>query len=349
MIYQSIRLFATSSSPSSFANQNYYQLLELPTNATIKEIKLQFKKLSKKYHPDLNQHLDAEAKQENNSKYVAMVNAYDTLKDIKKKRAYDQSSSTGGGFSSSNSNRRSNEYNKYYGEAKYYSRSGKSTYSASGLNTKRHKVKYQHSGSTGANQSRFSGEHINHGDKYDVPHFDYDKHLNRNLRFEQRIIDKYMDPATRDRILSQLQSSGEHISEELKTKHLLRHVKMIKPGYESGGNGEVPSSGGYGSASAGSAGSAGTNGGPTSSSTGGPNASGYRTNYGAPKYTHNVKYGQSTNYQGAATYQNLYQKPKTSNYGYNSTNDNDDQGGVAKLFTALGAGTSLYILYKIIF
>ncbi|CAL1212468.1 unnamed protein product [Candida parapsilosis] len=157
MLFRSIRLFATSPS-SPFANQNYYQLLELPTNATIKEIKLQFKKLSKKYHPDLNQHLDDEAKQSNNAKYVAMVNAYDTLKDVKKKRAYDQSSSPssfGGAGTFSASNRRSNEYNKYYGEAKYYSRSGKSTYSASGLNSKRHKVKYHHSGSTDANQSQF--------------------------------------------------------------------------------------------------------------------------------------------------------------------------------------------------
>ncbi|KAI5965088.1 hypothetical protein KGF57_000881 [Candida theae] len=324
--HHSIRLFATSSSSSSaFANQNYYQLLELPTNATIKEIKLQFKKLSKKYHPDLNQHLTDEAKQENNARYVAMVNAYDTLKDIKKKRAYDQSSSGSGGNASFNmGNRRSNEYNKYYGEAKYHSRSGKSTYSASGLNTKRHKVKYQHSGSTGANQSRFSGEHVNHGDRYDVPHFDYDKHLNRNLQFEQRIIDKYMDPATKAKILNQLQSSGEQVSEELKTKHLLRHVKMIKPGYEQS---EQVGNERNGDQSA---------------------FNGYRTNYNAPKNTHNVKYGQSTTYQGAATFQNLYQKPKAANYGY-SDGANGDLNGVAKLFTALGAGTSLYILYKIIF
>lgn len=44
----------------------------------------------------MNQHLDDEAKQENNAKYTAMVNAYDTLKDIKRKRAYDQSSSSSG-------------------------------------------------------------------------------------------------------------------------------------------------------------------------------------------------------------------------------------------------------------
>ena len=330
ILHQSIRLFATSSSSSAsaFANQNYYQLLELPTNASIKEIKHQFKKLSKKYHPDLNQHLKDEAKEENNAKYVAMVNAYDTLKDIKKKRAYDQSSGggAGGGSGVHMSNRRSNEYNKYYGEAKYHSRSGRSTYSASGLNTKRHKVKYQHSGSTNANQLHFSGEHINHGDKYDVPHFDYDKHLNRNLQFEQRIIDKYMDPLTKAKILNQLQSSGEHVSEELKTKHLLRHVKMIKPGYE-----QLP--------------------GETNSNTSGSSASNaYRDAYNSPKNTHNVKYGQSTNYQGGATYQNMYQKPKSSTYyGYGDHAHNGDQNGAAKLFTALGAGTSLYILYKIIF
>ncbi|KAI5949379.1 hypothetical protein KGF54_005614 [Candida jiufengensis] len=289
-MFTSIRCFATSSN-----SINHYQLLDLPINASIKEIKLQFKKLSKKYHPDLNQHLTEEEKNSNTEKFALMVEAYDTLKDIKKKRTYDQTLHTGSG-NQGFASRRSNEYNRYYGDAKYYSKNGKSYTTASGLNTKRHKVHYTDP-KFQDNQSKFSGEHKNHGDKFDVPHFDYEKHLNRNLKFEQRILDKYLDENTKRRILSQLSRSGEAISEELKTKHLLRHVNNIKENdhYE------------------------------------------LEQQKSRQKNYSNVKYGGSTTYKGATTYSNLYQKPI-----------NDDDNPFIKVFAALGAGTSLYILYKII-
>ncbi|KAI3406575.2 hypothetical protein KGF56_000707 [Candida oxycetoniae] len=301
-MFQPIRHLASSAAvPSSFSSsQTHYQLLGVPINASIKEIKLQFKKLSKEYHPDLNQHLDDEAKKANAIKFTAMANAYDVLKDVKRKREYDQSihnSHRGFSFQRREENA---EYNKYYGEAKYYSRSG-SPMNASGLNTKRHKIRY-HNTPHDTNHSKFSGRHINYGDKYDVPHFDYDKHLNRNLKFEQRIIEKHIDRNTRDRILSQLSKSGETVSEELKTKHLLRHVNMLKN--ESGGSNSSSSS----------------------SSGGGGNYS-------------NVKYGASSTYQGASAYSNLYQKPT----------NHDNEGSMFKVFAALGASTSLYLLYKVIF
>ncbi|KAI5959875.1 uncharacterized protein KGF55_005107 [Candida pseudojiufengensis] len=291
-MFSTIRCFATSSN-----SINHYQLLELPINASLKEIKLQFKKLSKKYHPDLNQHLSEDEKISNTEKFAKMVEAYDTLKDIKRKRQYDQ---TLRGSPNGNGSRRSNEYNRYYGEAKYYSKNGTTYTTASGLNTKRHKVKYA-TNDYQTTQSKFSGQHINH-DKFDVPHFDYDKHLNRNLKHEQRILDKYLDENLKKKILNQLTKSGKiNISEELKTKHLLRHVNQIKENdhYELG---------------------------PKIKSQ-------KKTVNNYP----NVKYGGSTNYRGAATYSNLYQKPV-----------NDDDNPFIKVFAALGAGTSLYILYKII-
>ncbi|CAK9442312.1 uncharacterized protein LODBEIA_P60550 [Lodderomyces beijingensis] len=297
------------------AQQTHYQLLELPLNASIKEIKLQFKKLSKKYHPDLNTHLSDAARQDNTQRYTLMVSAYDTLKDVKRKRAYDQSLRSNTSSNSSYS-RRSPASNKYYGEAKYYSRHGHS-YHASTLNTKRHRVHF-HNNRT-SSDSQFSGEHVNHGDRYNVPHFDYDRHLHRNLMFEQRIIEKSIDQATRDKILNQLYKSGEKISEELKTKHLMRHVNMLRGDVSRGGN----------------------LGGRTSS------------------YS-NVKYGESSTYSGAGTYANMYAQSRGSNGGggygsgastgtYNMYQKPKDDGGMFKVVAAIGASTSLYLLYKIIF
>ena len=58
---------------------------------------------------------------------------------------------------------------------------------------------------------------MNYGDRYDVPHFDYEKHLNRNLKFEQRLIDKYLDQSTQTKILNQItRSNHDDILQELK-------------------------------------------------------------------------------------------------------------------------------------
>ncbi|CAI5760243.1 unnamed protein product [Candida verbasci] len=207
-----IRLYSSRSS-----SLTYYQLLDLNPNSSIKEIKLQFKKLSKKYHPDLNQHLSDEAKEENNRRFVEMVNAYDTLKDVKKKREYD---------ASLNLHSKRDMSNKYYSDSKNFRKKGHTTTSSSGLNRTRHHIKY-HNGYEDLH-SQFSGQHKNYGDRYDVPHFDYDKHLNRNLKFEQRLIDKHLDATTKTKLLNQLKkSSGENVSEEIITQHLLRHINSI--------------------------------------------------------------------------------------------------------------------------
>lgn len=203
---------------------NFYEILDVPLNALIKDIKVQFKKLSKKLHPDLNSHLDENAKVANNDTFVQIVTAYDTLKDIKKKKQYDQMLKSGGNLRGGSHVRKNQEWhNKYYGEAKYYSKSG-SYYSASGLNTKRHRVhnfNREHS-----DNLRFSGHHVNYGDRFDVEHFDYNEHLNRNLKFEQRIISKHLTDEDRASILRQLNKEGDtsKISEELITKHLMRQM-----------------------------------------------------------------------------------------------------------------------------
>ena len=77
----SIRLLSTQASN----NLTHYQILDIPATASIKEIKLQFKKLLKKYHPDLNQHLSDDERDAIKEKYMQMISSYEVLKDLKRK------------------------------------------------------------------------------------------------------------------------------------------------------------------------------------------------------------------------------------------------------------------------
>ncbi|QRG36888.1 hypothetical protein FDK38_001247 [Candidozyma auris] len=210
-------------------DRNYYQILELPRNASIKDIKAQFRKLSKKYHPDLNSHLSDEKKELNNKKYVQMSSAYDTLKDVKAKREYDAKLGFGGRKQGSSHNPNHSDWeNKYYGEAKYYSKAKASgSYFSRGYSNRRHRVHNFYNGSGAENtNSHFSGIHRNYGDRYSVPHFDYNTHLAKHLKFEQRILGKQLTPEDRDVIIGQLrkEGNGADVSEELITKHLMRHA-----------------------------------------------------------------------------------------------------------------------------
>ena len=64
--------------------KDHYQQLELSENATASEIKKQFRKLAKKYHPDRNKGKpDAEAR------FKEINEAYNTLKDEERRKEYD--------------------------------------------------------------------------------------------------------------------------------------------------------------------------------------------------------------------------------------------------------------------
>ena len=210
------RCFSSKPSPSK------YEVLGVPHGASIKEIKALFKKLTKQYHPDLNTSADEEQKKLNQDRFVEIVSAYDTLKDVKKRKQYDMELRGSPSIKQNNPDR-SEWHNKYYGEAKYYLRSEGSHHSmALGLNATRHRVR---NFADFENKSHVSGVHVNHGDRHGVPHFDYDNHLSRNLKFEQRLINKHLSPAQRDAIIKQLyRSSDTKVSEELITKHLMRQA-----------------------------------------------------------------------------------------------------------------------------
>lgn len=64
--------------------KDYYKIMGLERSATAKEIKLAYKKLARKYHPDVSKESDAE------EKFKAIGEAYEVLKDKEKRAAYDQ-------------------------------------------------------------------------------------------------------------------------------------------------------------------------------------------------------------------------------------------------------------------
>ena len=65
-------------------NTEYYDRLGVSKDASQDEIKRAYRKLSKKYHPDINKEPGAE------EKYKEILEAYETLSDAQKRAAYDQ-------------------------------------------------------------------------------------------------------------------------------------------------------------------------------------------------------------------------------------------------------------------
>lgn len=64
--------------------KDYYEILGLERTATQDDIKRAYRKLARKYHPDVNKEADAE------TKFKEAGEAYEVLKDPEKRAAYDQ-------------------------------------------------------------------------------------------------------------------------------------------------------------------------------------------------------------------------------------------------------------------
>ena len=67
------------------AKTDYYELLGVPKKANTKDIRTAFRKLARKYHPDLNP-----GDKSSEEKFKQLQEAYDVLSDAKKRQMYDQ-------------------------------------------------------------------------------------------------------------------------------------------------------------------------------------------------------------------------------------------------------------------
>jgi curved DNA-binding protein len=64
--------------------KDYYEVLGVPRNATQDDVKRVYRKLARKYHPDVSKLPDAE------TRFKELGEAYAVLKDPEKRAAYDQ-------------------------------------------------------------------------------------------------------------------------------------------------------------------------------------------------------------------------------------------------------------------
>jgi DnaJ family protein C protein 3 len=70
--------------------KNYYKILEIKRSATSGEVKKAYRKLAKKYHPDMHAEKSKEDQDETSAQFQLVAEAYEVLSDPEKKGKYDR-------------------------------------------------------------------------------------------------------------------------------------------------------------------------------------------------------------------------------------------------------------------
>lgn len=169
--YGGARCFSTT----AYRLKTHYDVLGVSTNSTPAEIKKRFFELSKKFHPDKTRSLTASERQKHSAHFRQIKEAYDVLSNKRSKADYDR---TIGG---------EHQHKSY---SPYQPRNGSSNLRRSRVYHNKYKARETNS----ASHNVFNPGHRS-GSNYDVPHFDYDKHLkhqqsyetHRQKRFEEKV------------------------------------------------------------------------------------------------------------------------------------------------------------------
>ena len=97
--------------------KNYYETLQVCTQATPKEIKQSYRRLAKQFHPD------SQKKSANHEQIVKLNQAYETLRDPQRRRSYDQQIFSQPSYQASTQRQHRNENaHQYYRQQQAYNR-----------------------------------------------------------------------------------------------------------------------------------------------------------------------------------------------------------------------------------
>ncbi|CAN1269502.1 Chaperone protein dnaJ 20, chloroplastic [Linum perenne] len=87
-----IRASAAESNNLYVTTQSFYDLLGIPTMGTLPEIKQAYRKLARKYHPDVS---PPEKAEEHTKQFLRIQEAYETLSDPRSRADYDRDFASG--------------------------------------------------------------------------------------------------------------------------------------------------------------------------------------------------------------------------------------------------------------
>lgn len=149
--------------------KTHYDTLGVSVTASSKEIKKRFFELSKQLHPDKTRSLGPAERHKHSTHFRHVKEAYDVLSSKKQRAEYDRSishTSSGRGMGS-----QAGSYSPFKGET--------------GVRRTRvyYNNKYKARRPSNGHPDIFNPGHKS-GSNYDVPHFDYDKHLKHQESYE---------------------------------------------------------------------------------------------------------------------------------------------------------------------